>query len=109
MARFDDVQDSEVRGLLEKATMEMRGGDPTSAVWTCCKAFARLVSLKSELLGANLPADEKIHHQQFPRLGANLIDAEGTAEFVFEREHFSLSDAITYLDFTTDVALKQQL
>jgi len=109
MARFDDVQDSEVRGLLERATGEMRGGDPTAAVRTCCEAFARLVSLKSELLEANLPADEKIHHQQFPRLGANLVDAGGAAEFVFERERFSLSDAITYLDFTTDAALREQL
>jgi hypothetical protein len=109
MARFDGVQDSEARALLERATEEMRGGDPTAAVRTCCEAFARLVSLKSELLEANLPADEKIHHQQFPRLGANLVDAGGAAEFAFERERFSLSDAITYLDFTTDAALRQQL
>ena len=109
MARFDDVQDSEVRGLLERATGEMRGGDPTSAVRTCCEAFVRVISMRPELLEANLPADEKIHHQQFPRLGANLVDAGGAAEFVFERERFSLSDAITYLDFTTDAALREQL
>ncbi len=109
MARFDGVRDSEARGLLERATEEMRGGDPTAAVRTCCEAFGRLVSLKSELLEANLPADEKIHHQQFPRLGANLIDAGGTPEFEFERERFSLSDAITYLDFTTDAALREWL
>jgi hypothetical protein len=109
MARFDDVQDSEVRGLLERATVEMRGGDPTSAVRTCCEAFVRVISMRPELLEANLPADEKIHHQQFPRLGANLGSVGGQAEFAFVREWFSLSDAITYLDFTTDTALREGL
>ncbi len=109
MARFDDVADATVRALLERATGEMRGGDPSSAVQTCCEAFAHLIALRPELLEANLPDDEKIHHQQFPRLGATLHSVDGRPDFVFERDRFSLSDAITYLDFTTDTALRQEL
>lgn len=56
-----------------------------------------------------MPGDEKIHHQQFPRLGANLERGDGTGAIGIEREHFSMSDAITYLDFTTDTALRQGL
>lgn len=108
MARYDDVQDAAVRALLEQATNEMRGGDPKTAIGSCCGAFLLLIEQHPDLLEANLPSDEKIHHQQFPRLGANLIEVDGKPEIRVERERFSLSDAITYLDFTTDTALKRQ-
>jgi hypothetical protein len=108
MPRYDNVEDAAVRALLEQATTAMREGDPTSAVRTCCDAFLLLIERAPDLLEANLPADEKIHHQQFPRLGANLYGVDGKPEIRFERERFSLSDAITYLDFTTDNALRLQ-
>ena len=72
MARYDTVEDPEVRAMLERATSDMRAGDSTSAVHACCDAFVRLIVLRPDLLEANIPDDEKIHHQQFPRLGANL-------------------------------------
>lgn len=109
MARYDDVDDGKARALLDRATSEMRAGDPTAAVKTCCDAFVRLIALRPDLLEANMPGDEKIHHQQFPRLGANLERGDGTGAIGLEREHFSMSDAITYLDFTTDTALREGL
>ena len=109
MARYDNVEDGEARALLEQATSELRAGDPTSAVRACCDAFIRLIVLKPELLEANMPDDEKIHHQQFPRLGASLEPGDGAGAIRFERDRFSMSDAITYLDFTTDTALREGL
>ena len=110
MARYDTVEDPEVRTMLERATSDMRAGDPTAAVHACCDAFVRLIALRPELLEANIPDDEKIHHQQFPRLGANLeVGDDGGGAIQFDRERFSMSDAITYLDFTTDTALREGL
>ena len=109
MPRHDKVEDAEARALLEQATNDMRAGDPTSAVHACCDAFVRLIALRPNLLDANIPDDEKIHHQQFPRLGANLEVGDGGGTIQFDRERFSISDAITYLDFTTDTALREGL
>ena len=106
MARYEDVKDSDVRTLLEQATDSMRDGDPLTAVHACCDAFLLLIEQHPNLLQDNLPADEKSHHEQFPRLGANLFEVNGEPEIRFERERFSLSEAITYLDFTTDTALR---
>jgi hypothetical protein len=108
MARYDGVQDEGVRSLLERATNQMRGGDPSAAVHACCDAFLRLIELHPDLFEENLPADEKIHHQQFPRFGARLESVDGQPSIEFDRERFSMGEAITYLDFTTDTALKRQ-
>lgn len=108
MARYDDVQDNGVRALLEQATNDMRGGDPSAAVRACCDAFALLMDQHDGLFEENLPADEKIHHQQFPRFGVRLESVDGKPAFEFDRETFSMGEAITYLDFTTDTALKRQ-
>ena len=109
MARYDNVEDGEARTLLERASSDLRAGDPTSAVHVCCEAFVRLIALKPDLLEANIPDDEKIHHQQFPRLGAYLERGDGGGKMRFDRERFSMSGAITYLDFTTDTALREGL
>lgn len=109
MPRYDEVKDDEVRELLARASAEMRGGNPTAAVHASADAFVRLIALKPELLDANLPRDEAIHHQQFPRLGATLVGVDGRPEVRFERERFSMGDAITYLEFTTDTALREGL
>ena len=108
MARYDDVHDEGVRALLERATNEMRGGDPAAAVHTCCDAFGLLMEQHDDLFEENLPADEKVHHQQVPRFGARLVSVDGQPGFEFDRERFSMGEAITYLDFTTDTALKRQ-
>jgi hypothetical protein len=108
MARYDDVKDEGVRALLEQATNQMRGGDPAAAVHSCCDAFKLLMDQNAGLFEDNLPADEKIHHQQFPRFGARLVSNDGQPGFEFDREKFSMGEAITYLDFTTDTALKKQ-
>jgi hypothetical protein len=108
MARYDDVQDEGVRALLEQATNEMGGGNPAVAVHACCDAFLLLIEQYPDLFEENLPADEKVHHQQFPRFGARLVSVEGQPQFEFDRERFSIGEAITYLDFTTDTALKLQ-
>ena len=109
MPRYEAVQDPEVRSLLERATAELRGGNATAAVRASADAFIRLIALRPALLEANLPRDEAIHHQQFPRLGATLVGADGRAEVKFERERFSTGDAITYLEFATDTALREGL
>lgn len=109
MPRYEQVQDPEVRALLAQATAEMRGGNPTAAVRASADAFVRLIALKPALLESNLPDPDAIHHQQFPRLGAMLTSVDGRPEVQFERERFSTGDAITYLEFTTDTALREGL
>ena len=109
MARYDNVKDETARALLAQAQQEMRSQNPAAAVRTSGDAFIRLIELKPDLLKRNLPADDLIHHRQFPRFGAVLVEKDGKPEVVLERERFSMSEAITYWEYTLDTALHEGL
>lgn len=106
MARSDGITDPALRALLEQAQAHLRGGDPTAAVRRCSDAFLRLLALKPDLLEANLPRDDLIHHRQWPHLGATLAREHGRPVITYERQRFATADAITYYEFALDAALK---
>lgn len=105
MPRYDTIKDPVVKDLLAKAQVDMRGGKAGDAVHAVCDAFMRMMEIKPTLLKANLPADDIIHHRQFPRYGAELEDRNGEPFIRFDRERFSVSEAITYWEWTLDAAV----
>ncbi len=110
MAKTSEVQDGDLRALIEKAHDLMRGGKPTEAVRECATAYIQLLEKKPEIIQQGLQAVRPA--LMWPRLGANLSMqslAAGKPEIVFERDHFSLSEAITYYEFTLESAVKNGL
>jgi hypothetical protein len=44
----------------------------------------------------------------FPRLGAHLqVNNDGQPEVIWDREKFSFSEAVTYLEFTVDGLVRE--
>lgn len=103
MPKPEDLQDPELRALMADAHRALREKDPTGAVHRCAEAFLKLAQAHPDAL--TIPAGMRIH--PFPRLGANLVLAEGQPpEIDFHRETFSFSEAITYYEYTLGAALR---
>ena len=103
MPKPADVRDPELRALFTDAHRAMREGDPSGAVRRCADAFLKLAEQKPDVL--KLPPGMRLH--PFPRLGANLVLAEGRPpEVEYHRETFSLAEAITYYEYTLGAATR---
>jgi hypothetical protein len=113
MAKPDQISDEKLRGQIEKAHGQMRSGDPSGAVRTLADAFIYMMEKKPEMLEANVVAvaGRQIPMvMRWPALGANLSLESVLAKepkIEFQRERFSVSEAITYYEFTLDSAIAQ--
>lgn len=114
MARPDQVQDAELRAQIEEARRQMRGGDGTSAVHTLASAFLYMCDKKPEMLDAGAASrfGQVPMVMRWPALGANLSRESVMARapaIEFVRDHFAVSEAITYYEFTLDTAVNQRM
>ena len=114
MARPDQVSDAELRSQIESARRQMRSGDGTGAVHTLVDAFLYMMRKKPELLDAGAPGrfGQVPMVMRWPNLGANLSRDSVLAkapQIDFVRDHFAVSEAITYYEFTLDTAVAQGL
>ncbi len=102
MAKPEQIHSDELRPIVQDAHRALRDGDPTTTVRRCADAFLRLAVREPRVL--ELPPGMRVH--PFPRLGANLQLREGEPpEVTFEREEFSLSEAITYYEYVLTTIL----
>lgn len=115
MPKHDAVKDDELRGKLDKAHQEMRKGKGTDSVHSLSEAYLYILKLKPELLEETVelrPGRKMLTVMRWPMLGANLSLESVTAkapEIDFERDHFAVSEAITYYEYTMETALKAGL
>jgi hypothetical protein len=114
MARPDQVSDSELRSQIEAARTQMRSGDGTNAVHTLAEAFLYMLRKKPEMLEATgeMRFGQMPIVMRWPNLGANLSRDSVMAKapkIDFIRDHFAVSEAITYYEFTLDTAVSQGL
>ena len=115
MPKHDRVADESLRRQLDAAFTALRGGQPTDAVRTLADAFLSMLQDHPELLSETVAAragNRVPLVMRWPALGANLVagsvrDGEPKIEFV--RDRFAMSEALTYYEFTVDVALDHSL
>lgn len=111
MPKPEQVADPELRGLIESAHAMMRSGRATDAVKTLTAAYLQLLAIKPELLDETLeprPGRTVPAVMRWPALGANLtlesvLRKRPQIEFV--RDRFSVSEAITYYEYTLESAI----
>ena len=102
MAKPEQIQSDALRPLVQDAHRALRDGDSSSAVRRCADAFLRLAAQHPRVL--ELPPGMRIH--PWPRLGAMLVLEEDQPPRIdFQREDFSLSEAITYYEYTLTTIL----
>lgn len=116
MATLDDVKDPFVREQLAAAEAALDEGDYSGAVRRAAAAYEHLVAanpglvVKPASLGALPLTGRRTEVRQrgpWPdQLGVRLETGEdGVMRAVFDRETFTLSEAVAYVEYTLDVAL----
>jgi hypothetical protein len=103
MAHVSEINDPEIRAMLERARQEMRQGRTAVAVRSCADAFLRLVDLQPGELDRLAPYEGRHSPDtaHWPDYGTHLVrEGEGgRPEVVFDRERFALTEAIAYMEF----------
>jgi hypothetical protein len=105
MPKPEQIQSGELRPLLEEAHRALRAGDPATAVHRCADAFLKLAAEHPRVL--EIPQGMRIH--PWPRLGAFLeLPESAPARIDFQKEQFTLSEAITYYEYTLTTVLSAE-
>jgi hypothetical protein len=111
MARPEQIENEELRRLVEEAHGQMRRGKGTEAVRKLGRAFLLLLELKPELLEETIelrPGRTMLAVMRWPTLGANLKPESvraGRPEIEFVRKRFAVSEAMTYYEYTLETAV----
>lgn len=113
MQKLDKIADEELRTRLAEAHKQLRAHQPTDAVRSLADTFLWMLKAQPDLLdqsvavraGRRMPLI-----MRWPALGANLSRESVEArdpKIEFIRDHFAMSEAITYYEFTIDTAIDQ--
>ncbi len=108
MAKPDQVQDPQLRGLMVAAREAYLGDRNLECVEKSLEALLELLRRQPDFLTAGPFA--RNNRRAFPQLGVTLKGA-GTAapEAAFERRQFSNPEAITFYEYVSDCLVAAQL
>jgi len=113
MAKASDIRDAALRGDLETAFAAMRAGKGAEAVRACAAAYLAFIDRFPEVKAETIPlrGREVSRLLRWPALGANMDPDSvraGKPEIAFERDRFSVSEAMTYYQFVLDEILAKE-
>ena len=119
MLSTSEVTDPMHRAALVEAERALDDGEYSEVVHRCADIYRQLVEARPDLIlpqvtiGA-LPVDGRTPARGAPRpwpnvLGAVLrVDDNGKPSISFEKERFTMTEAMTYFEYTLDTALRAQ-
>ena len=113
MPKPDQIQNEELRALIQSGHECMRKRQATEAVRAFCDAFMCLLELKPELMEKKIefrPGRSMPFLMRWPALGANLKPESiraGRPEIEFVRDRFAISEAMTYYEFVLETAIRE--
>lgn len=114
-AKLEKIKDEGLRAQLEQVHQQLRQSKPTDAVRTVSDVFLSMLREHPDILEATVPIRQGMRVpvvMRWPALGANLLPdsvREKSPKIEFVRDHFAMSEAITYYEFTVDTAIGQGL
>jgi len=111
VAKYQEIEDEELRDMMGDAYACMRRGSGGDAVRKLAETLERTVEKRPSVLraGATMRGRRVPMLMRWPGLGANLdlrALRSGKLEIVFARERFAVSEAMTYYEFLLDVILR---
>lgn len=113
MPKPDQINDTDLRAQMEKAYHHMRQGEGLNAVRVLADAYLYQLNRKPEMLDETIeprPGRKMPAVMRWPNLGANLkLDSvmSKKPEIEFIRDHFAVSEAMTYYEYTLESAINQ--
>jgi len=115
MGRREQVQNEELRGLIDESYAQMRQGQASDAVRTLVRCFLRLIELRPDLISRTIETAGGQRYpflMSWPALGADLSFEslrKGKPEIELKRERFAISEAMTYYEFVLDTLLSSKM
>ncbi|MGD9890299.1 MAG: hypothetical protein AB7R89_00720 [Dehalococcoidia bacterium] len=112
-----EIQDEELRGLMEKADALLGGGDDSGCVHVCADAYLLLLQKQPQVLTGlqKVLATPRVQAGletgtlrfaplMWPRLAAKLsLPDDGPPAITFDREQISFSETVQYYEFTLNL------
>jgi hypothetical protein len=120
MARPSDVQDPELRARLVEAEQALDEGDYLRCVRGAVDVYSRLIEQRPDVFvdptdrRGTLPTLAQIRvvpaQRPWPQLLGVVVDfdADGKPRLRFERERFTMTEAMTYFEYTLDAVVRAQ-
>lgn len=110
--KLQKIKDEDLRSRLELAHSQLRAREATEAVRVLAESFIQMLNKHPELLEATalIRGRQMPIVMRWPALGANLAPGsvkERNPRIEFVRDHFAMSEAITYFEFVSDTAIDQ--
>ena len=111
MAQPAEIANESLRTQLTRAHQLLGEGRATDVVHKCVEAYLRLLDQRPELLDVRLqprPGLDIPAVMRWPALGANLTHESvlaGEPRIEYLRQDFTLSEAITYYEYTLGAVL----
>lgn len=123
-----DVNDTDMREALAQAEAALDEGQYATAVHSCVAAYGRLIDLRPDMIiaprigrGAPSPQAGSTPPPAGGGVGAGglrpwpsdhgvrfAVEDGGKPALTFAKEHFTLSEAATYFEYTLDMVLRAQ-
>ena len=114
MAKPAEIQNEELRALVQSGYDCMRNRKATEAVRAFSDAFLHLLEIRPGLVHKKVEfriGREMPFLMRWPALGANLKPGSvraGKPEIEFLRERFAISEAMTYYQFVLETAIGEE-
>jgi hypothetical protein len=113
MAKASDIRDPKLRGKVEAAFAAMRAGKGGDSVRAAADAYLAFIDLHPEVKDETIAMRGRSISRlmRWPALGANMTLESvraGKPEIAFERDRFSVSEAMTYYQFVLDEILAKE-
>ena len=122
MAKPTDLTDPFFQTALVEAEQALDAGDYLRTVRKCVEVYSRIAAQRPDMILKPpsqlmpLPQARAVREGRrnallpWPvRLGVGIsFDANDKPHLIFEREEFSLSEAVSYFEYTLDVAMRVQ-
>lgn len=118
MARPRDVTDPVRREVLERAEAALDLEEWDTTVHLVVDLYAELVRSAPEILIASSPSEplplygrvpDRAMHRPWPTtMGVTFAMTDGAPTMEFTKEHFTMSEAISYFEYTLEAAIRAQ-
>lgn len=120
--QIQQIQDEQLRGLMEQAEVKLDDGDTTACVHLCADAYLKTLAtypivvnalhkvLETPRVKAGLENGTlRFAPLMFPRLAAKLhLPADGSPSITFDREQIGFGEAVQYYEFTLNLITDAQ-
>ena len=111
MAKVEQIQDDEIRALVDQARIDYRSGNSTESVHNSVEALLLLMQKKPDFIQMERIPNTPIRMGRvWPPFGVKVETGENQSlRAVYDRDQFSKAEAITFYEFALDSVVAAEL